>query len=145
MFCDDNSFLFVKEKSTLEFNYELSVFRNLKYLFELISSGESLVSKKYYLSDFFSRIAISEKEYEKYLDGDIYEYNGKYYYVILISKIVPASFMINIPLENISIIQDKINSILADNPEFVFKLIEKEYNKSKHNNRILIKKDELQN
>ena len=119
VFSSDNSFLFVKEKNCLGPNYSFSVFGFIAYIMKLIGGGDSLISRKYYLVDFFSRVPISEKEDEKYQDGYIYEYNGIDYYVILLSKIVPASFLNNIPLENISIIQDEINVFLADNPEFI--------------------------
>lgn len=72
---------------------------------------------------FFSRTPISDSDDEKYIDGDTYEYNGTEYYIVLLSKIVPASFLTNIPLSNISIIQDAINTFLADNPEFISQII----------------------
>ena len=123
VFGADNSFVFAKEKSCLEFNYNLSIIRNIEYLSKIISGGYPLVSKRYYLIDFFSRTPISDSTDEKYMDGDIYEYNGTEYYVVLLSKIVPASFLTNIPLSNISIIQDTINMFLADNPEFISQII----------------------
>ena len=123
LFSADNSFVFAKEKSCLEFNYSLSITGIIDYIAKMIFGGYPLVSKRYYLIDFFSRTPISDSGDEKYIDGDIYEYNGTEYYVVLLSKIVPASFLTNIPLSNISIIQDAINTFLADNPEFINKII----------------------
>lgn len=53
VFSADNSFVFAKEKSCLEFNYNLSILRNIEYLSKIISGGYPLVSKRYYLIDFF--------------------------------------------------------------------------------------------
>lgn len=123
VFSADNAFVFAKEKSCLEFNYSLSITGIIDCIANMIFDGYPLFSKRYYLIDFFSRTPISDIDDKKYRDGDIYEYNGTEYYVVLLSKIVPASFLTNIPLSNISIIQDAINTFLADNPEFISEII----------------------
>ena len=119
VFSSDNSFMFVKELSCLGFNYSLSVWSLIGYVWKIIFGGDPLISKRYYLIDFFSRAIVSDKEDEKFGDGNIYEYNDKEHYVVLCSKVVPASFLTKIPLENIGIVQDAINVFLADNPEFI--------------------------
>jgi len=122
VFSSDNAFVFTKQKSCLRFNYSLSIIGIIDYISKIIFGGYPLISKRYYLIDFFSRTDISDEHEEKYIDGDIYEYNDTEYYVILLSKIIPASILINIPLKNISIIQDAINVFLADKPDFINQL-----------------------
>jgi len=122
LFGEDNSFMFVKEKSCLGFNYSLSLIDITYFLIALVLGGDSLISKKYYIVDYFCRSIISNKEDYKFADGDIYEYNGINYYVILLTKIVPASYLSNISVGNIGIIQDRINVFLANNPDFVEQL-----------------------
>ena len=82
VFSADNSFVFAKEKSCLEFNYSLSITGIIDYIAKIIFGGYPLVSKRYYLIDFFSRTPISDGTDEKYIDGDIYEYNGTEYYLV---------------------------------------------------------------
>jgi len=123
IFSTDNSFLFAKEKSCLESNYSLSVFSMLRYMFKIVWGGAPLFSKNYYLIDFFSRIAISDEYDETFIDGDIYEENSIEYYVITLSKIIPASILKNISLENVRMIQDAINIFLANNPDFINQVI----------------------
>lgn len=119
VFSADNSFMFAKELSCLGFNYSLSIWSLIEYVWKIIFGGAPLISKRYYLIDFFSRAIVSDKYDEKFGDGDIYEYNDKEHFVVLCSKVIPASFLTKIPLENIGIVQDAINVFLADNPEFI--------------------------
>lgn len=138
-FSTDNAFIFVKEKSCHEFNYSLSIFGIINYISKIIGGGEPLISKKYYLIDFFSRTNISDKYDVSFEDGDIYEYNGNEYYIISLSKIIPASLLTNVLLDNICIIQDTINAFLADNPQFIEQVFFEEKS-SNENESMLIKK-----
>lgn len=139
VFSTDNAFTFVKEKSCHEFNYSLSIFGIIDYILKIIGGGEPLISKKYYLIDFFSRTNISDKYDVSFEDGDIYEYNGNEYYIISLSKIIPASLLTNVLLDNICIIQDTINAFLADNPQFIEQVFFEEKS-SNENESMLIKK-----
>lgn len=138
-FSTDNAFIFVKEKNCHEFNYSLSIFGIINYISKIIGGGEPLISKKYYLIDFFSRTNISDKYDVSFEDGDIYEYNGNEYYIISLSKIIPASLLTNVLLDNICIIQDTINAFLADNPQFIEQVFFEEKS-SNENESMLIKK-----
>ena len=139
LFSTDNAFTFVKENNCHELNYSLSIFGIIDYMFKIIGGGEPLISKKYYLIDFFNRTNVSDEYDVSFKDGDKYEYNGNEYYVISLSKIIPASVLTNVLLDNICIIQDTINKFLADNPQFINQVFFEETSSNK-NKSMLIKK-----
>lgn len=119
VFSNDNAFMFAKEKSCFKFNYEWSVLGILCYVFKILVGGSTIISKNYYLTDLFSKTIISDKYDETFIDGDTYEKNSIEYYVVTLSKIIPASFLTNISLENVRKIQDSINVFLGNNPNFI--------------------------
>ena len=79
LFGDDNSFVFAMEDSRLEFNFLVSPFDLIFYLMDLIIGSTTLISKNYYLVDYFYRRAyLSEKYDERFCDNDKYKYNSFY-------------------------------------------------------------------